>query len=301
MKRRNSGVAILTCAGLMSLTIAVSTCVIVVDATPASAASQIVIRGGVSCMSHAVSGVWVTSTGGTSANHGAGFATWAKASPAGYRAGYHITLTVPSVPINVQLHVGCGLIPHTTQWLSTSLTPWKSVGSGTSYLDTKCNEGSASQPRCPTFQAAALEIVSAAAAMHGYHYCWASGTKTGPNHEATNAKEAPDCTSSKTIGFDCIGLVIYSVFHATDIPITGLHEVKTALEYGTPVSLADLSVGDLMILGPDDAHIAIYAGNNMVWDANTALKGPVSSDGVFERPLSEEYPEIDAIRRIVPS
>ena len=276
-------------------TLAVITMAGLVLATNASASTTITIRGGVSCSYHPVTGVWVQSSQG-----GSKFASWSKASPGGYGAAYSAAITVASLPTAIQLHVGCGAGSSAGSWWSDNWTPWSGAVNGNTYLDALCREGTSQPPsgantRC-AFQSVQSVIVQAAAAWKGYHYCWDGGTQTGPSHGAGNYRgEAPDCTASSTIGFDCTGLSLYAVFHATDIT---LPHGEGIWNYGTRItSVSKLAVGDVVLFGGSPTnyeHVGIYAGNGMVWDANTKV-GPYE-DGVLLRSMSWEFAFVGAVR-----
>jgi cell wall-associated NlpC family hydrolase len=280
--------------GIATGTLAVLSMAGLVLATNASASTTITIRGGVSCSYHPVTGVWVqSSTGGST------FASWSKASPGGLSAAYSASIAVTSLPASIELHVGCGAGASQGSWWSDNWTPNTSVG-GSAYLDATCNEGT-SQPkpdantRC-AYQSVGNVIVAAAAAMKGYHYCWDGGTTSGPSHGAGDYHGlAPDCTKSTTIGFDCTGLSLFAVFHATDIT---LPHGEGIWNYGTRInSPSKLAVGDVVLFGGSPTnydHVGIYAGNGMVWDANTTV-GPYG-DGVLLRSMRYEYAFVGAVR-----
>jgi cell wall-associated NlpC family hydrolase len=265
-----------------------------------ASASAITIRGGVSCKYHPVTGVWLQSSTG-----GSKFASWSKASPGGYGVAFSASIAPRSLPTKIQLHVGCGRGSKAGSWWSDNWTADRSV-SGSATLDATCNEGTTRSvagrnTRC-AWQSVASVIVNAAKSMKGYHYCWAGGTTTGPTHGAGNSNGATACGSTSTIGFDCTGLTLFAVFHATDIKL--LHtpsQAVSAQSYGKRITIrSQLRPGDLVFLGgtwTNVKHSAIYAGNGWVWDANTAYPG--YSDGVQYRSLASlehGLPFIGAVR-----
>src|SRR5262249_19881659 len=198
-------------------------------------------------------------------------------------------------PTAIQLHVGCGAGSSAGSWWSDNWTPWSGRVTGTTYLDALCNEGT-TQPargantRC-SFQTVQSVIVQAAAAWHGYHYCFNGGTQTGPSHGAGNYQgKAPDCTAPNTIGFDCTGLSLYAVFHATGLVLPhgdGIWTAPGAVAHITNQS--QLAPGDVILFGGTVAHylhVGIYAGNGYMWDANTVYW--TYPDGVYKRLVSAE-------------
>jgi len=269
--------------GVSSLTVGA---VIVGMAPAASASVTITVRGGVSCSHYPVEGVWIQSSNG-----GSEFASWSKASSAGLSAAFSASITVSSLPTSVQLHVGCN--GSTASWWSDNWTPSTSVG-GSAILDATCNEGTSKPPsgansRC-AYESVGAAIVAAARSMSGNHYCYDGGTTTGPSHGSGNyAGLAPDCAKSSTIGFDCTGLTLFSVFHATGITLP--HDGKQETVGGGTLikSISSLQPGDVIFFGgtlQNFLHAGIYAGNGYMWDSNTPYWK--YGDGVEERLVSAE-------------
>lgn len=271
-------------------------------ASVAGASSTITLRGGVSCGYHAVTGVWIQSSRG-----GSGFAGWEKASPGGWSAAFSKSVAVTSLPTTIQLHVGCG--GTSSSWWSDNWTTGSST-SGSRTLNAVCNEGTTRPPagantRC-AWQPTGSVILNAAKGQNGRTYCWAGGTKTGPSHGSGNyAGEAPKCGASTTIGFDCTGLTLYSVFHATRIalPHDGTQAAYAVSHGATRItSTSALKPGDIVYFGGtwnSFQHAGVYAGTDssgrqQVWDANTAY-GPYG-DGVHLRLMAYEYPFVGAAR-----
>jgi cell wall-associated NlpC family hydrolase len=255
-------------------------------ASTASASSSITIRGGVSCSHYPVEGVWIQSSNG-----GSTFASWSKASPAGLSAAFSASITVSGLPTDIQLHVGCN--GSTSSWWSDNWTPSTSVN-GSVILDATCNEGTSQPPagansRC-AYQSVGATIVNAAKSMSGDHYCYDGGTPTGPSHGSGNyAGLAPDCSNSSTVGFDCTGLTLFSVFHATDITLPH-NGTQATVGGGTLIkSISSLQPGDIIFFGgtlQNFLHAGIYAGNGYMWDSNTPYW--IYGDGVQERLVSAE-------------
>jgi cell wall-associated NlpC family hydrolase len=284
--------------------------VVAVSTSDAGAATTVKVSGGVSCSYNPVVGIWVQDSNGTGQ-----FASWQKASPGGYSAAYIVSVPVSTT---VQLRVGCGGNP--TTWWSSNYTSTSRTIPSAGHLDAVCNEGkTASGPspapgvRC-NWETFPSVIVGAAESMVGKPYCWNGGNVLGPTHGDGNGdNEATDCASLSTTGFDCVGLAMYALYHATMITLprgnTGIWEATDVS--GAPVthilgpSPSQLVPGDILLMGPAGSsvnnypHVAIYAGNNSVYDANTpsgSPPGPGPQD-VALRPLSAEYsPILGAVR-----
>jgi hypothetical protein len=143
-------------------------------------------------------------------------------------------------------------------------------------------------------------IVNAAASQVGRTYCWDGGSLSGPTHGDGNYRgEAPDCGSASTVGYDCTGLVIYAVYHGTggrvDI-INHSPSQATTVPGQWITSVSALEPGDIVYFGSSRAnieHAAIYAGNGMIWDADTAFW--TYPDGVHERTLHSEITGSDPL------
>jgi cell wall-associated NlpC family hydrolase len=139
----------------------------------------------------------------------------------------------------------------------------------------------------PTGQA----IVNAAAAEVGVTYCWDGGSPVkpyGPSHGSGNYMGyAPLCTKTKTKGFDCTGLTLFAVYHVTHVLLPHGQGQQLGGGAGTLITnpaISQLQIGDLLLFGQSTTyyeHTAIYAGNGMMWDANSALYP--YPDGVHER------------------
>jgi cell wall-associated NlpC family hydrolase len=136
-------------------------------------------------------------------------------------------------------------------------------------------------------------IVNAAASQAGLPYCWDGGTTSGPSHgHGDYDGEAPDCIKVDTIGFDCSGLALYTIYQATGIvlPHNAAEQGADYANYGGTLisSESDLKPGDLVYFGGGSmakaAHVGIYAGGGYMWDANTAWVS--YPDGVHERSVS---------------
>ncbi|MEO6703607.1 MAG: NlpC/P60 family protein [Jatrophihabitantaceae bacterium] len=140
-------------------------------------------------------------------------------------------------------------------------------------------------------------LVDLATSQAGVTYCWDGGDENGPNHGSGNGGgEAVDCGAPSTVGFDCTGLVLWAVYHATGGAIILPHDstqMSAAAQFGTVISSqSSLQVGDLVYLHDQGStamsHVGIYAGTDSngyqeMWDANTAWW--IYGDGVQERRL----------------
>lgn len=130
-------------------------------------------------------------------------------------------------------------------------------------------------------------IIAAARSQLGKPYCLDGGDANGPTH----GTGGPGCTSKKTVGFDCSGLVLYAYakagirlsYHYTD------NEYNDVLAMGGKVvPWAQAAPGALILFhstGDSPAyfhHIAIYTGNGMLIEASN-----------YNQPLAERaiYPD----------
>ncbi|MFF7995068.1 NlpC/P60 family protein [Kitasatospora xanthocidica] len=96
------------------------------------------------------------------------------------------------------------------------------------------------------------KVVAAARAQLGIKYVWGGGDVSG----ATSG------------GFDCSGLVLYSIYQASGGGISLPHSSEIQVTMGTPVDPADMKPGDIIGFelngGGDFDHIGIYVGNNQM-------------------------------------
>ncbi|MDQ2846824.1 MAG: NlpC/P60 family protein [Actinomycetota bacterium] len=140
-------------------------------------------------------------------------------------------------------------------------------------------------------------LVDLATSQAGVTYCWDGGDQNGPSHGSGNGGgEAHDCGAPSTVGFDCTGLVLWAVYHATGGAIILPHDstqMSAAAQVGTVISSqSSLQVGDLVYFHDQGSsamsHVGIYAGTDssgyqVMWDANTMWW--IYGDGVQERRL----------------
>jgi hypothetical protein len=128
-------------------------------------------------------------------------------------------------------------------------------------------------------------IVNAAASQAGVPYCEPGGSLNGPT-----------ACGGRSATFDCSGLAMYAVYQGTGGRVALPHGAgMDHVAGGVPVSRANLQPGDLVFFGPgfngaDFHHVGIFAGNGMMWDANTGFW--IYPDGVHERSLASIETEL---------
>lgn len=119
-------------------------------------------------------------------------------------------------------------------------------------------------------------LMKLVAAQRGMPYSWGGGNSKGPSYGLSGAGERHG--SSKIYGFDCSGLVQYA-YAQIGIKMPRLAGQQMAM--GQRISMNQARAGDLV---GKPGHIAIYAGNGMMWEAPTFGKSvrlvPVRS-GMF--------------------
>lgn len=129
-------------------------------------------------------------------------------------------------------------------------------------------------------------IVSAACRERGFAYCFAGGNQNGPTH----GNGGPGCPAG-TVGFDCSGLSLYSVYHGTGILLP--HVASAQYGRGTHIAKSDLLPGDLVFFVGSDGtvsapgHVGVYIGAGYMVDAkdfNVPVQiHPLQSDYVGAR------------------
>jgi cell wall-associated NlpC family hydrolase len=96
-------------------------------------------------------------------------------------------------------------------------------------------------------------VLAAVAAQQGTPYSWGGGNSSG--------KTKGIGRGANTVGFDCSGLVQYA-YAQIGMKMPRLAEQQATM--GAKVPINKLRPGDL-VAGP--GHIAVYAGNGMMWEA----------------------------------
>lgn len=136
----------------------------------------------------------------------------------------------------------------------------------------KCKEGAGSGSAYNgNATGIAKKILDAAFAQDGYRYQWGGGDVNGPTDGGSLAMW-PGVT-----GFDCSGLVLYSVYQATDGQIALPHQSGAQESYykqqgwiyadgGGEDVPSQAQPGDIVFFGA--THVAIYAGNNQFFQAS---------------------------------
>lgn len=133
-------------------------------------------------------------------------------------------------------------------------------------------------------------LVDYARQWMGYPYVWGGGTISGPSGIGRDGRGP---------GFDCSGLVLYSVYHALGIQLNHLADSQIFDPHGTlvatkpgraPANFAGLQPGDVIGFSENGSglrgsfgHIAIYVGNGQM------IEAPQTGDNVKIAPLAISY------------
>ncbi len=113
-------------------------------------------------------------------------------------------------------------------------------------------------------------IVAAATHYVGTPYSWGGGDITGPT---TGIYTSPALDGTNTVGFDCSGLVLFAVHHATGIQLPRTAEDQGHDPRGTtvPRDFSQMQPGDVIAFSENGTgapgsfgHIGIYIGNGQM-------------------------------------
>jgi len=120
-------------------------------------------------------------------------------------------------------------------------------------------------------------IVDAAEHYLGTPYSWGGGSLTGPS---LGTYTSAYLDGTHTVGFDCSGLVMFAVHHATGITLPHDAEAPTYDPHGTavPRDWAQMLPGDVISFSEDGTgargsfgHVGIYAGDG--WMIHAPVPG----------------------------
>lgn len=123
--------------------------------------------------------------------------------------------------------------------------------------------GSAPEPGDGTGPA----IVEAATHYIGTPYSWGGGTTSGPT---LGTYTSPSLDGTKTVGFDCSGLVLFAVYNATGITLPHSAEQQGQDPHGAvvPRDWGQMRPGDVVSFSEDGSgapgsfgHVGIYIGD----------------------------------------
>lgn len=110
----------------------------------------------------------------------------------------------------------------------------------------------------------------------GYPYVWGGGDTSGPTLGSIGGTSTP--------GFDCSGLIIYSIYHASGGTTVLPHLASEQAKAGVAVSpnLSEMRPGDLLFFalgrrGPIISHTGIYAGDGKMIHATRPGPGQPGS------------------------
>ncbi len=113
-------------------------------------------------------------------------------------------------------------------------------------------------------------VVAAASAWQGEPYAWGGGDAAGPTRGQHDGGVADSYGDYDKVGFDCSGLVVYSVAAASGGRIVLPHYTVYQLNdpRGQPIPLDQMQPGDVVFpAGGHPDHEAIYIGNGQIMQA----------------------------------
>lgn len=133
---------------------------------------------------------------------------------------------------------------------------------------TGCTDGApaTAPPAAGEGEGSGAAIASAAAHYEGTDYSWGGGDTTGPT---LGTYAAASLDGTHTVGFDCSGLVLFAVHHATGIALPHDSEAQGQDPRGAPVprDYNALAPGDVISFSENGTgspgsfgHVGIYAG-----------------------------------------
>lgn len=132
-----------------------------------------------------------------------------------------------------------------------------------------CEAGGTGEPLNPGDGSGAA-IVSAAKHYQGTPYSWGGGNYQGPS---LGIYSSPSLDGTKTVGFDCSGLVMFAVYNSTGIQLPHSAEAQGKDSRGTtvPRDWSKMQPGDVVSFSEDGSgspgsfgHVGIYIGNGQM-------------------------------------
>ena len=129
-----------------------------------------------------------------------------------------------------------------------------------------CEEGGPGEPLNPG-DGSGAGIVSAAKHYQGTPYSWGGGNYQGPS---VGIYSSPSLDGTRTVGFDCSGLVMFAVYNSTGIQLPHSAEAQGKDSRGTtvPRDWNRIQPGDVISFSEDGSgspgsfgHVGIYIGD----------------------------------------
>lgn len=138
-------------------------------------------------------------------------------------------------------------------------------------------------------------MISASGKWLGTPYAWGGGTTKGPSLGIRDGGVADRFGDYLKTGFDCSGLVLYSVYQASGGATTLPHRADLQRRMGQDIPFGTHQPGDTIAFSSDGGifyhHIGIYLGNDMVRSA------PFSGTVVRDDPITSWAKEKKVVRR----